>query len=40
MAAENDDKTERRPVMALKVLMLRKKLDEANKQMTALRKTE
>ena len=26
--------------MALKVLMLRKKLDEANKQMTALRKTE
>ena len=40
MAADDVEQTERRTVMALKVLMLRKKLDEANKQMAALRKTE
>lgn len=40
MAAEDVEQTERRVTMALKVLMLRKKLDEANKQMAKLRETE
>ena len=40
MEAEDAEQTERRVIMALKVLMLRKKLDEANKQMTKLRETE
>ena len=40
MEAENVEQTERRVNMALKVLMLRKKLDEANKKLSALRSKE